>query len=673
VANVSSNANLEFLDDSFSGLYDAVGFSDGQLELLGMPLIFAASVRIPASSFDLADSSAPDLPPMFAATFPVQFGGHVTSDVVTMPANAPVQSVREPLTWDGAGDGYWDEARWHTRPPNYPNGETIAAAVNTAGNTVTVRRDELCHSLNVGAGEVAISPGASLEAANHVNVGANGSLQVGGTLRADSLNTAGTVNFTGTATLADLTLSGGRLTTSTDLSVSRTLNLNGGKLIANGKVVVDAAATKTRNAPDLEIGNSGTPGDLTLPTFAIPAGLQLWLDADQLGLTDGTAVSSWTDAAGNGNDAENGPGGTFKTNAINGKPAVHFNTSQWLYTTTEFPRPYTILSVSQMTGGTSQRLISSADGNRLYGYWNGLRDSLFLDGDYRLSGGPAAGTEPHLYVTTVAEGQPTAFYSDGTYISGNSNASSDMGRLKLNGWHGGGETSDGDIAEIMVFNRVLSYDELDDVGGYLNAKYNLGIGAYTGGLGTVAYGDLVMADDTHLRLNADGSGQASFESITAGDGATIHGIATAKGDVVVGSSTGQLNVDGGLTMDETSTYRWELGDSTADLVSVQGDLTLAEGWTLQLIDAGVGISDGDLLLFSYTDSADIGQVNFDLRQVTGPGFEDWHFDNPSVYQSRRGVYLSGVTVVPEPPTLVLLCIGVVGLLFLRRRGRSVAC
>ena len=104
------------------------------------------------------------------------------------------------------------------------------------------------------------------------------------------------------------------------------------------------------------------------PALEVTDGLVLWLDADQLGLSDGESVASFTDSSGAGHAASNGVAGTFKANIINGRPVVRFTTSQYLYTSASFVRPYTMLHVAKMNGGISARLISAADGNRLFGY-----------------------------------------------------------------------------------------------------------------------------------------------------------------------------------------------------------------------------------------------------------------------------------------------------------------
>ena len=62
--------------------------------------------------------------------------------------------------------------------------------------------------------------------------------------------------------------------------------------------------------------------------------LSLWLDASSLELEDGALVSSWTDLSGNENHATQDNDGnkpTFKTNILNGKPAIRFGGNNLYY------------------------------------------------------------------------------------------------------------------------------------------------------------------------------------------------------------------------------------------------------------------------------------------------------------------------------------------------------
>ena len=88
---------MTFSDDAFTGLFDAAGF-DANAELLDTTLFFSADVRLPATSFDLASPPAPDPPPLFAESPPIQFGGSGSPNLLTMPANEPVTAVLVPFT-----------------------------------------------------------------------------------------------------------------------------------------------------------------------------------------------------------------------------------------------------------------------------------------------------------------------------------------------------------------------------------------------------------------------------------------------------------------------------------------------------------------------------------------------------------------------------------------------
>jgi len=87
---------LSFNDDMFE-LFDHIGFI-ADVSLFGTTLLFLSDIRIPISSFTISVSGI-DPPPVFATTFPVQFGGANSNAVLTLPANAPV-SRHDFWSWD---------------------------------------------------------------------------------------------------------------------------------------------------------------------------------------------------------------------------------------------------------------------------------------------------------------------------------------------------------------------------------------------------------------------------------------------------------------------------------------------------------------------------------------------------------------------------------------------
>lgn len=84
----TSNAQLQISDDLFP-TQDAISLST-TVELIGIPLSMVTGIRLPNESFALSDEPAPDPPPTFFDSLPLQLGGASTQDLLTIPDNATV-------------------------------------------------------------------------------------------------------------------------------------------------------------------------------------------------------------------------------------------------------------------------------------------------------------------------------------------------------------------------------------------------------------------------------------------------------------------------------------------------------------------------------------------------------------------------------------------------------
>jgi hypothetical protein len=210
----------------------------------------------------------------------------------------------------------------------------------------------------------------------------------------------------------------------------------------------------------------------------LPAsGLVLWTRADAgVQLDDLNRVEMWKDLSGAGNHITQPTEGNrpvVATNAINGLPVIRFNTTQFMTTATGFTNPYSIFTVSKMNNGTDRRLISSANQNWLLGTWGGFQNVMYAEGWLTASSGPTPDNLPHMYSAT-GTGALTTFYDFGNVIASNASGVFAPNRLQLNSYGGGlGESSDGDVAEVIIYNRVLTAAEREKVEGYLAYKYNL--------------------------------------------------------------------------------------------------------------------------------------------------------------------------------------------------------
>ncbi len=202
-----------------------------------------------------------------------------------------------------------------------------------------------------------------------------------------------------------------------------------------------------------------------------------WLAADAiLGHSDGAAVSVWGDASGNGNHAaQSDPARqpTYVVNGINSLPSVRFDGNDILTSVASFGNPYSIFSVTQMEGTQNFRLVTSQDVNWLMGNWGGQQNVMHAGGWVESVAGVPADTLPHLYAA-MGDGVRTTFVHNGQVLAWNGTGTAHIGRLKLGGYGTGfSEASKADVAEVIVYDRVLTPAEQASVQGYLAGKYGL--------------------------------------------------------------------------------------------------------------------------------------------------------------------------------------------------------
>jgi hypothetical protein len=140
-----------------------------------------------------------------------------------------------------------------------------------------------------------------------------------------------------------------------------------------------------------------------------------------------------------------------------------------------------------------------------------------------------------------------------------------------------------------------------------------------------------------------------FNSGTLGSTGNIIGAVTvnAGGQLAPGAGIGILNVGTeadpkSVTMAAGSIYDWELGSTSADLVVVTGNLTLADGWEVTLVDAGGAPTFADKFdLFSYTmGTVSLGSYNIDV------GATGWDVSRASIGTDGGIVYITGIAGLP---------------------------
>src|ERR1700686_192545 len=216
------------------------------------------------------------------------------------------------------------------------------------------------------------------------------------------------------------------------------------------------------------------------------AGLKLWLKADSLALSDGTAVSSWTDSSGTGNTATQGTGGNqpvFKTAIINSKPVIRFNGPSGNLSFPNDPGATTTTFVVGKINVAPGSLTAYAPFIIHGSNTAGARISAILGsgtnwGTYQQTGGDMSSGEALVSGTSVllcitASASSTAIYRSGTLKASNSGRATAAG---ANGNTIGAEPFsvrylNCDIAEIVVYGSIRSTTDRQNGENFERVKY----------------------------------------------------------------------------------------------------------------------------------------------------------------------------------------------------------
>lgn len=217
-------------------------------------------------------------------------------------------------------------------------------------------------------------------------------------------------------------------------------------------------------------------------TPASIAGLQLWLDASQItGLNDGDAVSTWTDASGNGYSATQGTASArpiYKTGILNSRPVVRFDAVDDTMSNGTFAvnQANTWFAVVRTTGGngsyrfvfdaaagsTRQALIYTVGTTKWTIYAGALADE---------SSTTASST--WRSIQAIFNGASSSLIVGGTTTTVNPGTDNLANGYILGTGGGGTYIFGGDIAELGCYNSALSGANLSALQSYLNAKYGL--------------------------------------------------------------------------------------------------------------------------------------------------------------------------------------------------------
>ena len=209
-------------------------------------------------------------------------------------------------------------------------------------------------------------------------------------------------------------------------------------------------------------------------------------------LSNGDAISSWNDISGNViNVTQSSNYPTYLTSGINNLPSINFNgTNNYLSSTSQTPISAgddTFTFVAVWSGSSVSKTIFEQNNNGTL--TNGARAALVtssINGQYGFDGESIS-----FKTTTYSPGSPTISIvtvdgvgtvniynksntaTSGTIASATQNVTNNIFIIGAKGLSAKTEFFNGQISEIMVFDRELSAIEVSIVNQYLSKKYNI--------------------------------------------------------------------------------------------------------------------------------------------------------------------------------------------------------
>ena len=237
----------------------------------------------------------------------------------------------------------------------------------------------------------------------------------------------------------------------------------------------------TSQGPNKKIKTNETFENTSTPSFK---GIQLWLDGAQLVGQDGKNIQTWQSvqnvvSGGSSGIADMKSTGSqtnwpiVKEKILNNLPIVEFQPQHQMSNTINIAlQNYTFAFVSRQLAGGVNRRVFIGNGNRLYGYWGGGKNRLYNEGWLDANAPLGSNDEWDLYVIRKNNGR-NKFSRNGTLLVENDGGATFDGLFINTGGCCGGETSNAQIAEVILMNNSLSDADTLNLETYLATKWGL--------------------------------------------------------------------------------------------------------------------------------------------------------------------------------------------------------
>ena len=136
---------------------------------------------------------------------------------------------------------------------------------------------------------------------------------------------------------------------------------------------------------------------------------------------------------------------------------------------------FTVIGAARYTGaGSNGRIISSINNNWLLGHWNNSTENYYAEGWVSSVSAGGSDTAWRIFAGT---GDTSADnwqkFVNGVLIDSNSSGSAGPNGIELGGYAGSNEYTDGQVSFLLIYNRVLSSDEIRQTFNALRGRFGI--------------------------------------------------------------------------------------------------------------------------------------------------------------------------------------------------------
>jgi Concanavalin A-like lectin/glucanases superfamily len=215
---------------------------------------------------------------------------------------------------------------------------------------------------------------------------------------------------------------------------------------------------------------------------SLPAAAHLWLRSDTGVTAAGGRVSRWLDQSGNGRHASMATAARqpfFVSGALNGQPVLRFTGAESMYLDIfAQPTTFSIFIVGKNSNPSeSFSMILGPGGNSPNNQlrWENGSQALFVGTGNNLPviTSPIGNTRVYHALSARYNGSSMTVFRDGNTVSTHTFVTSGPWTLASVGSYYSSFFMQGDLAEVLIYDRVLSETERLSVNAYLRGKYNL--------------------------------------------------------------------------------------------------------------------------------------------------------------------------------------------------------